>query len=34
MYSKKPQQQQAVANGDEVAEVVSPKETPSRGLKP
>ena len=29
-----PQQQQAVANGDEVAEVVSPKETPSRGLRP
>ena len=29
-----PQQQKAVANGDEVAEVVSPKETPSRGLRP
>ena len=29
-----PEQQQAVANGDEVAEVVSPKETPSRGLRP
>ena len=29
-----PQQQQAVANGDEVVEVSSHKETPSRGLKP
>jgi len=29
-----PQQQQAVANGDEVVEVLPHKETPSRGLKP
>ena len=29
-----PQQQQAVANGDDVVEVSSQKETPSKGLKP
>ena len=31
---KEPQQQQAVANGDDVVEVSSQKETPSKGLKP